>query len=376
MPAFRSPVDLTKNELRNARVQNLASAPANPVTGQIYYNSADNNLYVWDNIAWVDLTVQGGGISYGTPSAVINAGDVAVAGVSANVLREDAQFAVSTAAASTVSGANAEGTSTALARADHNHALGAGVVTDVQVAAANKDGAAGTASLRTLGTGAAQAAAGNDTRFHSQNTDTGTSQTGFFLVGQQAGDVRIKKGGPGRLDARLGDDSGFAAVQTGELTVNGNFTVTGTTTTINSNTLSVGDNIIELNNDITTTAETVENAGLAVRRYTGANVRQDTQTLWDETLKRWTHVFPASAGTGTVTRVSALKYTETLGAVTGGTAVTVIHGLNTREVAVNVRDTGTNETVFADVVANSVDSVQITFGANASAGVYAVAVFG
>lgn len=37
----------------------------------------------------------------------------------------------------------------------------AGAVTDSKVAAANKDGAAGTASMRTLGTGASQAAAGN-----------------------------------------------------------------------------------------------------------------------------------------------------------------------------------------------------------------------
>jgi hypothetical protein len=38
-------------------------------------------------------------------------------------------------------------------------------ITDAQVAAANKDGVAGTASMRTLGTGSAQAAAGNDSRF-------------------------------------------------------------------------------------------------------------------------------------------------------------------------------------------------------------------
>lgn len=40
-----------------------------------------------------------------------------------------------------------------------------GAVTDAQVAAANKDGAAGTPSMRTLGTGASAAAAGNDVRF-------------------------------------------------------------------------------------------------------------------------------------------------------------------------------------------------------------------
>jgi hypothetical protein len=42
--------------------------------------------------------------------------------------------------------------------------LAAGTVTAANVAAANKDGTAGTPSLRTLGTGAQQAAAGNDPR--------------------------------------------------------------------------------------------------------------------------------------------------------------------------------------------------------------------
>lgn len=43
------------------------------------------------------------------------------------------------------------------------HVIGAGTITDTEVAAANKDGTAGTASMRTLGTGAQQAAAGNHT---------------------------------------------------------------------------------------------------------------------------------------------------------------------------------------------------------------------
>lgn len=42
-----------------------------------------------------------------------------------------------------------------------DHAIDAGTIADTHIATANKDGAAGTASMRTLGTGAQQAAAGN-----------------------------------------------------------------------------------------------------------------------------------------------------------------------------------------------------------------------
>lgn len=53
-----------------------------------------------------------------------------------------------------------------------NPQLGAGVVTDADVAAANKDGLAATASLRTLGTGAQQATAGNDARLANARAPT------------------------------------------------------------------------------------------------------------------------------------------------------------------------------------------------------------
>lgn len=61
--------------------------------------------------------------AFATPSATINAGDAASAGTAITAMRSDAQMAVSTAAASTLSGSNAEGSATSLARSDHNHAF-------------------------------------------------------------------------------------------------------------------------------------------------------------------------------------------------------------------------------------------------------------
>lgn len=52
---FLTNIDLSKNELQNARIQNLATAPANPVAGQIYFNSTDKKFYGYNGTGWVDL---------------------------------------------------------------------------------------------------------------------------------------------------------------------------------------------------------------------------------------------------------------------------------------------------------------------------------
>ena len=52
-------LNLNQNELQNAVIQNLASAPANPVAGQEYFNTTDHKKYIYNGTAWVDETSQG-----------------------------------------------------------------------------------------------------------------------------------------------------------------------------------------------------------------------------------------------------------------------------------------------------------------------------
>ena len=103
------------------------------------------------SITFTDPTNQPGGGS-GTVSSV-TAGDASI----------------------TVGGTVADPTVAVSAKGVTQAKIADGAVSDTQVAAGNKDGASGVASMRTLGTGAAQACAGNDSRLSDSRAPTGSA---------------------------------------------------------------------------------------------------------------------------------------------------------------------------------------------------------
>ena len=79
----------------------------------------------------------------------------------------------------------------------------------------------------------------------------------------------------------IGNQSDDTATFSGNLTVSCNLTVSGTTTTINTATLNVADNIVVLNSDATGSASA--NAGIEIERGDDTNVFFQ----WNETDDRW-----------------------------------------------------------------------------------------
>ena len=53
---FLTSIDLSKCELLNASIHNLAAAPAAPGDGQIYFNTADGQMYYYNGSAWQSMS--------------------------------------------------------------------------------------------------------------------------------------------------------------------------------------------------------------------------------------------------------------------------------------------------------------------------------
>ena len=139
MPTLGAPLDFAKLEGRQFRAHQLGTPPGTPVTGQLYYNTADNTLYWWNGTAWIAASAGAGGPPTGSaggdlagtyPNPDIKALVIVDGDVNASAAIAESKLALAT------------------------------------------DAAAGTGSRRTIGTGALQAMAGN-TRLDTIAAPTG-----------------------------------------------------------------------------------------------------------------------------------------------------------------------------------------------------------
>jgi cytoskeletal protein CcmA (bactofilin family) len=135
-------------------------------------------------------------------------------------------------------------------------------------------------------TGTTNAIAGGETLTVAGGTGVATSVSGntvSIAIGQAVATTSNVTFNNVAVDGTLTSDDITAATMTasGHVVVQGNLTVNGTTTTVNSNTVAIGDSIMTLNSDETGTPS--ENAGFEVERGTSTNV----SVLWNEASDYW-----------------------------------------------------------------------------------------
>ncbi len=53
---FLTSIDLSKNEIQNVVIHKLATAPASPNEGQIYYNTSEGRYYLRQSSTWKDVS--------------------------------------------------------------------------------------------------------------------------------------------------------------------------------------------------------------------------------------------------------------------------------------------------------------------------------
>jgi hypothetical protein len=145
-------IDLNKNELSNAVIQNLASAPASPVAGQIYFNTSDGEIYYYDGTAWVSVLNESEVISgifsarpaAGTAGRLFFATDQQIMYFdTGSAWLQVSNFGAVTAQ-TTYGATSGSGSSTDYARADHTHGTPSLTNTTPQALAIGGAGAVGT----------------------------------------------------------------------------------------------------------------------------------------------------------------------------------------------------------------------------------------
>lgn len=301
-------LNLQQNQLENAVIQNLASDPSSGKAGQIYYNTTDNGYRYYNGTAWVSISadaiksiVAGNGLTSSTSgnAVTLTLGTPSTSGATSgntfgdnNVTENSHTHQIRIPSAST----NDKGivqlaTDTDVTTGTETKKA----VTPKQLAEVK--GTADTASTKATTNATEIANIKNGTTAVGKATKVANSLTisdgtnSIAYDGSAARTLQFKpedfsesiSGGTATVALK---DKGYATKTyvdaqddkkldktggtiTGPLTIGGDLTVNGTTTTVNSNTLTVKDKLIEVAKDNTTTLTSP--AGLIVPKYNGTD---------------------------------------------------------------------------------------------------------
>jgi len=422
---FLVSVDLNKNELLNARIQNLGSAPSNPVSGQIYYNTGTNILYFYNGTGWTPASgsteviqdIIGSSVLAGTAltatyddtagTTTLKLNDTAVTAGSYGsttaipTFTVDAQGRLTAAGtvnvATNLSVAGDTGTDTVDLLTDTlTVAGGEGIdvaVTNNTITVSAEDATytnkgvasfsstdftvtAGAVSLNkdpviTLSgdvTGSATMTnLGNveiTTTIQPNSVTLGTDTTGDYvatIVGT-ANEITVSPNSGESAAVTIGLPDDVTIA--GNLLVGGNLNVTGTVNSVNTTQVNIEDNKVNLNTNFTGSPTT--DAGIRVERGTSS----DVEILWNESDDKWT-----LTNNGTNYHSIARKHSEIL--TLNSTTHSVNHNLGTKDVVVSIYEVATPYAeVLADVEHTSDLSVTIKFAVAPASGEYKVVVVG
>ena len=281
---------------------NSTSQPTNAVLGDTWFDTANTQLYVYNGTTWTLIgptTVAGSGVTQVVSE--IASDDTGVNQSYLKLVANDAVVGVVSNVAFTPS--STEANATALVSAGFS-SVAQGIQLSTAVASAKFRGTA-TDSDELGGVAAA-----NYLRSNVNDTTSGSlgilNDTGLILGG--GSDVTMSLSGDNLTIANttqnkdiiftvndagttvtmmtMDGSTGLLELPTvGDLRVKGNLTVDGTHTTFNTTTLSVEDNIIELNRNISNNAGMPNFTGLKVNRgETSSATEQDLYWVWDETF--------------------------------------------------------------------------------------------